>query len=455
MKTMPRPILLLSLLAIAVISTIIGCSDRANRPNNPGENLPPTVPTAITPADGATDVPLDFTLQWESSDPDGGALTYKVFIGTDSAAFQDSESVAANEYRSPFGKRAKARQLLDQIYSMQEAYYNTNYHYCLNNVSVSAGDSGFYANLGIIPELSDCYTYSMWADLGHFICTAVGNIDSDTSSDIWQTDPGSGDGIRFSCITDDFNYSIETDKQYFWRVLAISDDGDSTISPIFHFTTGSDTLGINGYPSIPVLLTPVDGEVVDQENLVFSWHSTDPDNDSLEYDLYMDIYQDFRGTWYNRHLRQNYQASPWTKRALMKNILTQIYQLENAYHIEHGSYCLNSLTANYEQNTFEPLGVVIDSLNDYRYTMIAERDLFTCVATNTGLDNDATVDVWTINQQGELTCTQDDMVLLTRTGITYYWRIAAIDQYGHATLSPIWSFIANDDEPLPQLEMRQ
>jgi hypothetical protein len=448
MRTIPRPILLLSLLAIAVISTIIGCSDRGNKPNNPGEDLPPTVPMAIMPSDGATNVPLDFTLEWESSDPNGGELNYKVYIGTDSIAFQDSESVAANEYRSPYGERAKARQLLDQIYSMQEAYYNTNYHYCLNGVSVSAGDSGFYANLGVIPDPFDCYIYTMWENFGYFICTAVGNIDSDTSSDIWQTHPASGDGIRFNCIADDFNYPVEPDRKYFWQVIAFDEAGDSAVSPIYHFTSGSDTLEINGYPSIPVLLTPVDGEVVDQENLVFSWHSTDPDNDSLEYDLYMDIYQDFRGIWYNRHLRQNYQASPWTKRALMKDILIQIYQLETAYHSEHGSYFLDGNDYSYEHNSDGLPGIAIDSLNSYVFVISANRNSFSCTASCTDLDNDATVDVWQITEQGELNCVTDDMLLLLSDGTTYYWRIAAIDQYGHATFSQIKSFVLQESRSL-------
>jgi hypothetical protein len=453
MKTIPRPILLLSLLAIAVISTIIGCSDRGNKPNNPGENLPPTVPTAITPADGATDLPLDFTLQWESSDPDGGALTYKVFIGTDSAAFQDSVVTSTNEYRSPWGVRAEAKQVLEQIYSMQWAYESEHGSFCLNGVSVSAGDSGFYANLGIVPDISDPYTYTMNVISRSYECTARANLDNDTCSDIWATPMFYTNGIGIVCAGDDINYPIVSNRTYYWKVVSSDVDGNSTSSPIWRFTTGTDSLGLNRYPGVPELLSPMDGETVDLDSLVFWWNGSDPDNDSLTYTLFLSLSREVYEPYIGR-LTNSYMPSPWMKRSLALGILRQIYELETAYHSEHGDYCLNSLTANYEHNTFEPLGVAIDSINNYTYTMTAGRDLFTCVATNMILDNDASCDVWTIDQTGNIECSSDDFILGHNSNTTYFWRIAAIDQYGYATFSPIRSFVANDDELIPPLEMK-
>lgn len=44
------------------------------------ENTPPSVPTAPTPADGATGVALPVVLTWDATDPDGDALTFDVYI---------------------------------------------------------------------------------------------------------------------------------------------------------------------------------------------------------------------------------------------------------------------------------------------------------------------------------------------------------------------------------------
>lgn len=49
-----------------------------------GTNRPPNIPKTPTPADGATGVPVDNTLSWECSDPDGDSLTYDVYFGTNS-----------------------------------------------------------------------------------------------------------------------------------------------------------------------------------------------------------------------------------------------------------------------------------------------------------------------------------------------------------------------------------
>jgi len=53
--------------------------------SGPIVNDPPTVPAAVTPADGATDVPIDVTFTWTSDDPNsnqGDVLTYDFYLGT-------------------------------------------------------------------------------------------------------------------------------------------------------------------------------------------------------------------------------------------------------------------------------------------------------------------------------------------------------------------------------------
>jgi len=45
-------------------------------------NLPPITPSDPSPADNASDVPIDVTLSWACTDPNGDMLTYDIYFGT-------------------------------------------------------------------------------------------------------------------------------------------------------------------------------------------------------------------------------------------------------------------------------------------------------------------------------------------------------------------------------------
>jgi len=61
-------------------------------------NRKPGVPTNQSPTDGETDVATGSSLKWTCSDPDGDALQYDVFLGTD----QDPPTVAADIFVDSF-----------------------------------------------------------------------------------------------------------------------------------------------------------------------------------------------------------------------------------------------------------------------------------------------------------------------------------------------------------------
>jgi hypothetical protein len=277
---------------------------------------------------------------------------------------------------------------------------------------------------------------------GNFICTATANIDNDTIPDIWRAGY-LGVNLNLACISNDIEIPFEINTIYYWQVIARDDQGNRAIGPVWHFTTGTDTTGVNNYPRIPQLVTPYDGEMVALDSIAFSWHCSDPDGDSLTYELYVNLTADFN-RFQARGITTTFQASSWMKRAKVQPMLLQIYQLETAYQSEHGRYCLNGVVASYEDNQdgFAPLGVIIDSLDGYWYCMSVNMNTFTCTAT-ANLDDDATIDTWTINESGDLVCTIDDFVLLLTSGTTYYWGISAKDNHGHTTLSPLWTFTAN------------
>ena len=104
------------------------------------------------------------------------------------------------------------------------------------------------------------------------------------------------------------------------------------------------------------------------------------------------------------------RATTKSKQSEAKQILKQVYTMQHAYRQEYNAYCLNGTTASSAAPTaFAQIGVDIMASARYSYAMAAAANTFTCTAT-ANLDDDATNDVWTINDAGALVCTSDDSV---------------------------------------------
>lgn len=97
------------------------------------------------------------------------------------------------------------------------------------------------------------------------------------------------------------------------------------------------------------------------------------------------------------------QATTKSKQSEAKQILKQIYTMEQAYRQENNEYSLDLNT------------IGVDIMDNARYSyVITSNDvtadfLATATADVTDLDDDATVDTWTMDQDGTLTCTVDDV----------------------------------------------
>jgi len=102
-----------------------------------------------------------------------------------------------------------------------------------------------------------------------------------------------------------------------------------------------------------------------------------------------------------------------SKQSEAKQLLKQIYTLQHAYRQEFNAYACNGLVADHTAPAvFATIGVDISASARYQYTMAATATTFTCTAAAIiDLDDDATVDTWTIDDQGTLLCTIDDSVL--------------------------------------------
>lgn len=104
------------------------------------------------------------------------------------------------------------------------------------------------------------------------------------------------------------------------------------------------------------------------------------------------------------------RATTKSKQSEAKLILKQIYVMERAYRQEYDTYWGNGVTASAAApNTLGRIGVEIMATARYTYTIVCDANTFTATATSGILDDDPTVDTWTINQNGVLTNTSDDV----------------------------------------------
>ena len=103
-------------------------------------------------------------------------------------------------------------------------------------------------------------------------------------------------------------------------------------------------------------------------------------------------------------------ASTKSKTGEAKQVLKQVYVMQQAYRQEYDEYWGDGVYANADNgndDNFARIGVQIGETARYHYEMIADGHTFKCTAT-ANIDDDATIDTWTIDQTATLTNTIDD-----------------------------------------------
>ncbi len=100
------------------------------------------------------------------------------------------------------------------------------------------------------------------------------------------------------------------------------------------------------------------------------------------------------------------QATTKSKQSEAKQILKQIYTMERTYRQEQGFYGDDGQTFGSASapGTFPSIGVEIGATAIYEYSIAAAANTFTATAT-ANLDDDATMDIWTITEAGNLAVT--------------------------------------------------
>ena len=103
------------------------------------------------------------------------------------------------------------------------------------------------------------------------------------------------------------------------------------------------------------------------------------------------------------------RASTKSKQSEAKQLLKQIYTMETAYRQEYDAYWPQGGNASATAPAaFARIGVDVGATARYTYVLASAANTFSCVATSSILDDDLTVDVWQIEENGTLTNTTDD-----------------------------------------------
>lgn len=105
------------------------------------------------------------------------------------------------------------------------------------------------------------------------------------------------------------------------------------------------------------------------------------------------------------------QATTKSKQSEAKQLLKQIYTMERTYRQATGSYGDLGVANVTGPGIFPQIGVEIMATAVYSYSIAGAQNNFTATAT-ANLDDDATMDIWTIDETGLLAVTvgNDDVI---------------------------------------------
>ncbi|HEX6790463.1 MAG TPA: FlgD immunoglobulin-like domain containing protein [Candidatus Krumholzibacteria bacterium] len=235
----------------------------------------PNRPQLIEPASGSTNNSvINLWLGWRCTDPEGQALKYDVYFGT----ANDPPLVSFNQ---------------------SDPYYNTYY------LEV---ETKYYWR--IVARDTDGLTRSgaTWDFTTH--ANSVPYVPSNPDPHIGETrqplntqlvwycrDPD-GQGLRYDVYFGTVNpppllvTNIGGDRwypgaqtvltTYYWRIVARDPKGAESSGPVWYYTTKSP----DEPPNVPGVPKPADGATAQPINTALSWYADDPENQSLNFDVY-------------------------------------------------------------------------------------------------------------------------------------------------------------------------
>jgi hypothetical protein len=387
-------------------------------------NSPPYTPYDPVPSNHATDVSINTDISWTGGDPDPyDTVTYDVYFGTTSPP----PKVISNQSAT--------------AYDLGTLTHGTTYYWRIvawDNHGTSASSPIWdFATHNDPPN-----TPSNPNPANH----ATGeSVDSDLS---WTGgDPNPEDTVIYDVyfgttspppqvVSGQSNTTYDPgtlnyNTQYYWKIVARDNHGALTPGPIWDFTTE------NLAPNQPNNPDPYDGETDVDVDHDLSWSCSDPDGDSLTYDIYFGDYSP-PPLVASGHSETTYD--PGTMYGVT------IYNWKIVAHDNHGGstegpiwYFTTRATPNnppYKPDDPNPANSSTDVsvTTDLSWTG-GDPDQGNTVTYDLYFGTDSPPSKLVSNQTN--TSYQPEKL---QGNTTYYWKIIAWDNNGASAPGPIWSF---------------
>jgi hypothetical protein len=216
-------------------------------------NRAPVAPNTPNPANGASSQPYSINFRWNSSDPDGDALTYDIYLGT-SNALSESDRISSGQSAATFSRSNLAE--------------GTTYYWRVvardNHNGVSPGPIwSFTVRTNLAPNRPSQPTPANGAvDVSTSVLMRWTATDDDADPlkyDIYLGTGSDASNLVASDVTvSSYNAAaLQPSTTYFWKVVAKDGLGGATAGPVWSFTTADPVaVGLVAY-------YPLDGNASD------------------------------------------------------------------------------------------------------------------------------------------------------------------------------------------------
>ncbi len=242
-------------------------------------NRAPNSPETPTPANNSTNQGGEITLRWVCSDPDGDSLKYDVYFANQGSnlvlvaenllepAYTVTNLSAYTTYTwQIIARDTNLQHTSSQIWYFSTGDLNNNAPYKPSNPTPANGSNGWsdsvnFTWVGGDPDTTDIITYSLFYG-------------------------DQADNMIVHGSTTNTNFQVngfEFGKTYYWKIISADNRGKSTESDIWSFTTRRPD---NSRPNNPEAILPENGATDVSRGTGLQWAATDPDGDSLKYDIY-------------------------------------------------------------------------------------------------------------------------------------------------------------------------